>query len=146
MKDEVKAVSLHFILHPSSFILPVPREASTRGAVVVSERNFVVLDLRLLRATAAARRAARRGGCRLLRLPDGDAFNVGGAVEELHVRGVDLQSVTLLAVAVCPLLHVEAALDVDAPPLRQILRDVLGLPAPRVDAEPGRHVSKYLSK
>src|SRR2546423_10326949 len=115
-----------FIIHTAAFIIRL-------------KRYLVVLDLRLLRRRAAVRRARRgRGGLRLL--ADGDALNVRGAVEELHVRGVDLKRVARLAVAVSPLLDVESSLDVDAPPLRQILRDVLGLPAPRVDAEPGGDV------
>src|SRR5438270_10998729 len=108
------------------------REATARGSVPALERNLVVLDVRLGRTPAASARPARRArrrGRGLLGLADGDAFHVRGAVEELHVRGVDFERVALLAVAVSPLLHVQAALDVDAPTLRQILRDVLGLPA-----------------
>src|SRR5437588_7757087 len=99
------------------------------------KRNLVVLNLRLLRRRAARRARRGRGGLRLL--AHGYAFNVRRAVEEVYVRGVDLERVARLAVAVSPVLDVQASLDVDAPPLRQILRDVLGLSAPGVDAEPG---------
>src|SRR4051812_43768616 len=74
-------------------------------------------------------------------LPDGDALHVSGAaVEELNLRGVDFESLSRLALAVSPLLHVQAAFDVDPAPLREVLRGGLGLLAPCGYAEPRRDV------
>src|SRR3712207_5766523 len=109
------------------------------------KRNFVVFYVVAARGTtAAAAAAAARAAASALTAPasaaglsDGYAFHVSRAVEELYVGGVDFERLPRLALAVSPLLHVEAPFDVDAPPLREILRDVLGLLAPRRDAEPG---------
>src|SRR2546423_11972716 len=97
----------HFFLSCPSLLINLPftrRAALTsehplahaRGTVVFLERNLVVLDVRLGRTPAAAARRALCGGRGLLGLSDGDAFHVPGAVEELHVRGVDFQRVALL--------------------------------------------------
>src|SRR5687767_9162509 len=119
-----------------------PRRETGRAAPV-SERYLVVFYLFAAarggtRRAAAARRASGGSAAALLRA-DGDAFDAAsaaGAVDELHLGGVDFERLARLALAVRPLLDVEAALDVDLAPLRQVARDVLGLLAPGRNAEP----------
>src|SRR5688500_15410 len=125
------------------------RESLSRNSYL-SKRNFVIFDVATAGvgrgASAAARlsaaAAARRGTAAALLRAHGDAFDPAAAraVDELHLGGVDFERLARLALAVGPLLDVEAPLDVDLAPLRQVPRDVLGLLAPGRDAEPGGDV------
>lgn len=70
-------------------------------------------------------------------------FTAASRPDELHIGRLNVEGVSVVVVAVCPLLDPQAALDIDHGTFGQVFCCVLGLLSPESDLEPSGNVLQF---
>jgi hypothetical protein len=68
---------------------------------------------------------------------------VPSGANELHIGRLNIESIPIIVVSICPFFDPKAAFNVHRPALRKVLRRVLCLIAPKGNFEPSGYILEF---